>query len=579
LVPIYIASVDGSAPDYEVVGELDLSGQLTDIRVAGGFVYLADGSSSRPALHVVDVSDATTPRLIASSASLIGAAHAVAIRGDRAWIGLEDAIVLMDVSTPASPFVIQRFDLEPEHELEDLIAREGHVYARTEAPDVSQNLLYVFDQTSLLAPARYSFKGGAFQSPGVTVFAGTAYLPIGIEQLEVVDVRNPSLPELLATSWSVPNGLALDAENDILAISSSFGFGLFGLDVPTLPSLQEFITWTTRPLSEHTNTVILDGSCFHAAHYSSGLITGCFSVPPPVASVTVSATTSPTPSATSTLGSTPTATQSATLETPSSPAPTATTTPSPTKLPTATETPNSIDPPTPTPVWTVTSEPSPTTTTGGELASSIFLPIALLEQCPPKDLFTDVVLVIDASTSMRDLTADHRQKIDVAVEAAQVFVNGLRLDSDRDRVAIIVFNEEAATLQRLTDDKMQALSALARIRISEQSRVDLGVERATVELVARGRPGHVHAMIVLSDGKVNQVDNDKPGIAARQARHAGITVFVVGMGPSMDERILRDMASSSDRFYRAPEPRLIRAIYADLTTRVPCPPDAYWGRR
>ena len=86
-------------------------------------------------------------------------------------------------------------------------------------------------------------------------------------------------------------------------------------------------------------------------------------------------------------------------------------------------------------------------------------------------------------------------------------------------------------------------------------------------------------MIVLSDGKVNPVTRDRPGVAAEQARRAGGTVYVVGMGPSMDEPVLQEMASGSERYFPAPDPLLIRAIYADLTTRVPCPADAYWGRR
>lgn len=180
---------------------------------------------------------------------------------------------------------------------------------------------------------------------------------------------------------------------------------------------------------------------------------------------------------------------------------------------------------------------------------------------------------------MRELTVDRRQKVDVAIEAAEVFIDGLRLSPGQDRVAVVTFNEEASTLHRLTDDPLLAKESLNRLRIEAHSRVDLGIARATVELIARGRPAHVRAMVVLSDGKVNQVGADAPGIAARQAQLADITVYVVGMGPSMDERVLREMASGDERYFAAPEPLLIRAIYADLTTRVPCPADAYWGRR
>jgi electron transfer flavoprotein alpha/beta subunit len=86
-------------------------------------------------------------------------------------------------------------------------------------------------------------------------------------------------------------------------------------------------------------------------------------------------------------------------------------------------------------------------------------------------------------------------------------------------------------------------------------------------------------MVVLSDGKANPVSGDEAVAAARRAQLEGITVYVVGMGPSMDERVLRQMASGPERYYPAPDPLLVRAIYQDLTKRVPCPSEAYWGRR
>lgn len=232
------------------------------------------------------------------------------------------------------------------------------------------------------------------------------------------------------------------------------------------------------------------------------------------------------------------------------------------------------------PTSTSTAEPSqaPSPTATWQLRL-LYLPVLLGERCPPSQLFTDVVLVIDASTSMNERAADGRSGLEVAIEAARSFIQGLRVRTGQDRVAIVTFNEAASTLQQLTDVEPSLLAALARIRPEANSRVDLGVERAMVELVARGRSGHVQAMIVLSDGKVNQVASDRPGIVARRARLAGITIYVVGMGPSFDQRILREMASGPARYFPAPDPLLIRDIYDELSTRVPCPAEAYWGRR
>ncbi len=265
----------------------------------------------------------------------------------------------------------------------------------------------------------------------------------------------------------------------------------------------------------------------------------------------------------------PTPTASAS-HTPESPTPTAIATASPpTPLATATQSPS------PTASSTATSLPTATQA----VSRPIFLPLLLVEQCPPADLFVDVVLVIDSSSSMRELAENGRPKIDLAVEASEIFLDGLRLERGRDRAAIVNFNDDADTLQLLTDDRARLRSALGRVRVNVNSRVDLGIERAMVELVARGRVEHLRAMVLLSDGMVNQVSRHRPAAVARRARGAGISIYVVGMGPAMDAVVLREMSSGPEFLFTAPSPLLLRAIYTDLTERVPCPAGSYWGRR
>lgn len=43
-------------------------------------------------------------------------------------------------------------------------------------------------------------------------------------------------------------------------------------------------------------------------------------------------------------------------------------------------------------------------------------------------------------------------------------------------------------------------------------------------------------------------------------------VCVVGMGPFMDEQVLREMAGQAERFFPAPSPHLIRAVYSDMSS-------------
>jgi hypothetical protein len=280
--------------------------------------------------------------------------------------------------------------------------------------------------------------------------------------------------------------------------------------------------------------------------------------PSPTPSPIASPTTSPTPTATvpSTATSTMSPVQTATYTS----VPSATTTPSPT----------STSEPTPTLTPTPTVPPSP---------QPIYLPVGLREFCPPKDLYVDVALVIDASTSMLEITAVGSTKLELAVESVGLFLDNLRLQPERDRVAIITFNDEASTLQGLTGDRAALARSLQRIHTAQQSRVDLGIERAMVELIARGNATQLQAMVVLSDGKANPVPGDEAVAAAKTAQREGITIYVVGLGPSMDERVLRGMASGDDRYVAAPDPVAIPSIYRDLTQRVACPPEVFWGGR
>lgn len=221
-----------------------------------------------------------------------------------------------------------------------------------------------------------------------------------------------------------------------------------------------------------------------------------------------------------------------------------------------------------------TSAPSPTTA----VPAPIYLPIGLRESCPPKDLYLDVALVIDASTSMLDVTAVGSTKLELAVESVGLFLDNLRLEPGRDRAAIVTFNDRARTIQRLTSEREALTSALRRISTANYSRLVLGIERAMVELIARGNTTHLQAMVVLSDGKANPVPGDEAVAAAKRAHLEGITIYVVGLGPSMDERVLREMASGDDRYVAAPDPVAIPSIYRDLTQRVACPPEVFWGR-
>lgn len=180
---------------------------------------------------------------------------------------------------------------------------------------------------------------------------------------------------------------------------------------------------------------------------------------------------------------------------------------------------------------------------------------------------------------MLEKVPDGRRKVDVAVAAVVEFARGLRLENRKDRASVISFNQQATELQPLTSSLAELESALGRLAIAQQSRLDLGVSAATDQMVATGRQHHTRAMVILSDGLANPVPGQVAVQASQIARAHGVEVFVVGMGPSLDETVLRSLATEPSYYYAAADPLLVHAIYRDLTSKVPCPVDLYWSRR
>jgi fibro-slime domain-containing protein len=262
----------------------------------------------------------------------------------------------------------------------------------------------------------------------------------------------------------------------------------------------------------------------------------------------------------------------------------ATATPSPGLTPTTTASPTASATPTGTASRTPTATPSPTITGAATPPPvpgprTLYLPLALSESCPPKDARVDVVLVVDASTTMLERTPSGRTKVAVAADAVRAFLAGLRLESSGDRAAVVAFNDRAEVLSALTWDHRDVARSLDRITVRQQTRIDLGLEAAEVTLAAAPvAPGPRRAAVVLlSDGLPNPAPASAALDAARSIRAAGVEVYGVAVGPRFDEAVMRAIADDDAHYVPAPDPDALAAIYASLLLRVPCPPEGYWA--
>ena len=267
------------------------------------------------------------------------------------------------------------------------------------------------------------------------------------------------------------------------------------------------------------------------------------------------------------------------------PSPTPTPRPTETLTPTivpASETPTATAWSSSTPEPTVTASPHPTlppTPTPTRVPSPLYLPLLLHERCTPGIQRTDIALVIDASSSMTELTPAGRSKLAAAVEAAGTFLDQMHFDAG-DQAAVVTFNSDATLLAPLTTTRALLDAALGAITTAQFTRIDRGIAVAREELAStRHRPGNTPVMIVLTDGRANPVPVSVAEVEARQAKDAGIIIFTIGLGNDLDTEGLRAIASRPEWFYSAPSAEELAGIYRGIAVAIPCPASVFWGQR
>lgn len=246
-------------------------------------------------------------------------------------------------------------------------------------------------------------------------------------------------------------------------------------------------------------------------------------------------------------------------------------TPSDTPSPTATRTPTATLTPSLTP--SVTPSPTPSPTRG-----PIYLPIGVDDHCDPKVQHVDVVLVIDASTSMLFHTRAGRTKIDAAKDAARRFLDTMKFPGDQ--AAVVSFNADSAVVVDLTGDKAVLARGLDGIRNREFTRIHLGL--ATARDLLRGArrvADHTPVVVMLTDGRSNPDPVERALEAAEDLKRDGVAVFTVGLGDDVEFDALRRMASRPEAFRWAPDGEDLGPIYEAIAREIPCPPSAYWPWR
>lgn len=154
----------------------------------------------------------------------------------------------------------------------------------------------------------------------------------------------------------------------------------------------------------------------------------------------------------------------------------------------------------------------------------------------------DVVFILDESTSITE----------EAFRNMTIFVGNVieryQLGPNNIRVGVITYSDEPAVpieLGRLNTIEEVRGELILLTRFGGTKRTDLALERAQDELTGtRGRVGAARLAVLLTDGMSTR--RDLTSTAAANLRSRGVEVFVVGVGSSVDEMELNEIATDLD---------------------------------
>jgi hypothetical protein len=200
--------------------------------------------------------------------------------------------------------------------------------------------------------------------------------------------------------------------------------------------------------------------------------------------------------------------------------------------------------------------------------ASIYLPILMKGSCPKRERPLDIVLALDTSSSMTEAAPGGGTKLDAAVVAAGSFLDLLSLG--RDRAGLVSFDREAVRRAGLTGDRAVLNQALSGLSSAQGTRIDLGLAEAGATLSAGRRPDARAVVVLLTDGIQSQGSQQDVLDQATSVKGRGMLLYTIGLGADVQPDLLRQVASSPDRYFPSPSPADLAEIYRQISERLAC---------
>ncbi len=187
---------------------------------------------------------------------------------------------------------------------------------------------------------------------------------------------------------------------------------------------------------------------------------------------------------------------------------------------------------------------------------------------------TDVVLAIDLSGSMNNDGGVPPEPITSVLTAARAFISGL---NPQDTVGVVTFATGAEVIETLTNESTRVAESITELRINPKeetgnTNTGEGLKLLGEELnSSRHNPDARKIGILLTDGLATAGGEDPEVYAQDQAdkvKGMDIDLFTIGLGSTLNEEALKNLASTESQYYNAPSIRELSSIYDSITKSI-----------
>jgi anti-anti-sigma factor len=168
-----------------------------------------------------------------------------------------------------------------------------------------------------------------------------------------------------------------------------------------------------------------------------------------------------------------------------------------------------------------------------------------------------LALVLDRSGSMEG------RKLDLTKQAATFFMNWL---TRRDFLTVVTYADNVEVLVPHTQltDKRAVAEKIKTIISHGSTNLSGGWRRGLAELQDNKQAGHVHRLVLLTDGRANigVIGEDELGEIAAKNRERDVVTTAVGFGDDFDEALLKAVAKQGGgQFHYVKEPESLASAF------------------